>query len=213
MKIARIAMAFAVTVLRAHSAGSAAQRSNRPRRLRRAMLCWCMGPGPTAPAGPKLFPTSGRGLKVTAVQNPLTSLADSVAATRRALALQDGPTVLVAHSWAARHQRNGDRSEGHGAGLCCRAGPGRRRGFRRALRKVSRRAGARRRSGTRRFHHDFRTSPISSIISPMASSPKRQRCFMPCRSPRPPPCSANEPQRPRGTQSVMVCGLDARSDD
>src|SRR5437773_5296906 len=39
------------------------------------------------------------GLKVTAVQNPLTSLADSVAATRRALALQDGPTVLVAHSW------------------------------------------------------------------------------------------------------------------
>jgi len=39
------------------------------------------------------------GLRATAVQNPLTSLADSVAATRRALALQDGPTVLVAHSW------------------------------------------------------------------------------------------------------------------
>jgi pimeloyl-ACP methyl ester carboxylesterase len=39
------------------------------------------------------------GLKVTAVQNPLTTLANSVAATRRALALQDGPTVLVAHSW------------------------------------------------------------------------------------------------------------------
>jgi pimeloyl-ACP methyl ester carboxylesterase len=39
------------------------------------------------------------GLKVTAVQNPLSSLEDSVAATKRALALQDGPTVLVAHSW------------------------------------------------------------------------------------------------------------------
>src|SRR4029077_15253192 len=39
------------------------------------------------------------GFHVTAVQNPLTSLADSVAATRRVLALQDGPTVLVAHSW------------------------------------------------------------------------------------------------------------------
>src|ERR1700716_2147523 len=39
------------------------------------------------------------GLHVTAGQNPLASLADSVAATRRALALQDGPTVLVAHSW------------------------------------------------------------------------------------------------------------------
>ena len=33
------------------------------------------------------------GLDVTSVQNPLTSLADSVAATRRALATQQGPTV------------------------------------------------------------------------------------------------------------------------
>ncbi|MEV0705393.1 alpha/beta hydrolase [Saccharopolyspora sp. NPDC050389] len=40
------------------------------------------------------------GLNVTSVQNPLTSLADDVAATRRALAVQDGPTVLAAHSWA-----------------------------------------------------------------------------------------------------------------
>src|SRR5256886_5855328 len=39
------------------------------------------------------------GLHVTAVQNPLTSLADSVAETRRILAQQNGPTVLVAHSW------------------------------------------------------------------------------------------------------------------
>jgi pimeloyl-ACP methyl ester carboxylesterase len=39
------------------------------------------------------------GLYVTAVQNPLTSLADSAAATKRVLAQQDGPTVLVAHSW------------------------------------------------------------------------------------------------------------------
>ena len=39
------------------------------------------------------------GLNVTAVQNPLSSLQDSVGAARRTLALQDGPTVLVAHSW------------------------------------------------------------------------------------------------------------------
>jgi hypothetical protein len=32
------------------------------------------------------------GLQVSAVQNPLTSLADDVAATRRVLELQDGPT-------------------------------------------------------------------------------------------------------------------------
>src|SRR5882757_2603882 len=40
------------------------------------------------------------GLRATAVQNPLTSLADDVAATNRILELQDGPTVLVGHSWA-----------------------------------------------------------------------------------------------------------------
>jgi pimeloyl-ACP methyl ester carboxylesterase len=40
------------------------------------------------------------GLHVTSVQNPLTSIEDSVAEARRVLALQDGPTVLVAHSWS-----------------------------------------------------------------------------------------------------------------
>jgi pimeloyl-ACP methyl ester carboxylesterase len=39
------------------------------------------------------------GLHVTAVQNPLTTLSDSVAETRRVVAQQDGPTLLVAHSW------------------------------------------------------------------------------------------------------------------
>jgi pimeloyl-ACP methyl ester carboxylesterase len=40
-----------------------------------------------------------KGYNVTAVQNPLTSLADDVATTKRALALQDGPVILVGHSW------------------------------------------------------------------------------------------------------------------
>ncbi|HMG50732.1 MAG TPA: alpha/beta hydrolase [Inquilinus sp.] len=39
------------------------------------------------------------GFHVTMVQEPLSSLADDVAATRRVLAEQDGPTVLVAHSY------------------------------------------------------------------------------------------------------------------
>ena len=39
------------------------------------------------------------GLNVAAVQNPLQSLAEDCAFTRRTLALQDGPTVLVAHSY------------------------------------------------------------------------------------------------------------------
>lgn len=41
-----------------------------------------------------------KGFNVTAVQIPLTSFADDLAATRRALALQDGPVILVGHSWA-----------------------------------------------------------------------------------------------------------------
>src|SRR5947209_17591342 len=40
------------------------------------------------------------GLHVTSVQNPLTSLAAAAAEARRALALQDGPTVLGGHSWS-----------------------------------------------------------------------------------------------------------------
>src|SRR5688572_4587688 len=40
-----------------------------------------------------------RGYRVTIVQNPLTSLADDVAATERVLDRQDGPTILVGHSW------------------------------------------------------------------------------------------------------------------
>ena len=40
-----------------------------------------------------------RGYRVAIVQNPLTSLADDVAATRRVLDRQGGPTILVGHSY------------------------------------------------------------------------------------------------------------------
>jgi pimeloyl-ACP methyl ester carboxylesterase len=40
-----------------------------------------------------------KGYNVTMVQNPLSSLDDDVAATTRALDKQDGPVVLVGHSW------------------------------------------------------------------------------------------------------------------
>ena len=40
------------------------------------------------------------GMNATSVQNPLTTLEASVAATRRVLRQQDGPTVLVGHSFA-----------------------------------------------------------------------------------------------------------------
>lgn len=40
-----------------------------------------------------------KGYQVSVVQNPLTSLEDDVAATHVVLDNQDGPTVLVGHSW------------------------------------------------------------------------------------------------------------------
>jgi pimeloyl-ACP methyl ester carboxylesterase len=40
------------------------------------------------------------GLNATAVQNPLTTLPDAIASAERVLARQDGPTVLVGHSFS-----------------------------------------------------------------------------------------------------------------
>jgi len=40
-----------------------------------------------------------RGFHVVAVQNPLTSLSDDANATRRIITMQDGPVILVGHSW------------------------------------------------------------------------------------------------------------------
>jgi pimeloyl-ACP methyl ester carboxylesterase len=39
------------------------------------------------------------GYKVSIVQNPTLSLADDVAATKRIIAMQDGPVILVGHSY------------------------------------------------------------------------------------------------------------------
>jgi len=42
---------------------------------------------------------TARGYAVSVVQNPLTSFEDDVAATTRVLDKQDGPAILVGHSW------------------------------------------------------------------------------------------------------------------
>src|ERR1700726_2774121 len=98
MQIARVVIAIAVAALTAALGVSARAQTAAPVEARNVVLvhgAWADGSS-WAEVIPLL---QAAGLKVTAVQNPLTSLADSVAATRRALALQDGPTVLVAHSW------------------------------------------------------------------------------------------------------------------
>ncbi len=56
---------------------------------------WCDGSSWAAVIGP----LQERGHHVVAVQNPLTSLADDVAWTRRVVAQQDGPVALVGHSY------------------------------------------------------------------------------------------------------------------
>src|ERR1700704_4076213 len=100
MKMARIVLALVVAALTGTLGVFEAQaQTAAPVKARNVVLvhgAWADGSS-WAEVIPLL---QAAGLKVTAVQNPLTSLGDSVAATRRALALQDGPTVLVAHSWA-----------------------------------------------------------------------------------------------------------------
>ena len=48
-----------------------------------------------------------KGYNVTLVENPLTSLAADVDATKQALAKQNGRTVLVGHSWGGVHHGGG----------------------------------------------------------------------------------------------------------
>src|SRR5882724_12963880 len=77
--------------------GAAAQ-SNSPQGVRNVVIvhgAWADGS-----SWSKVIPLLlAKGLRVTAVQLPLTSLKDDVATVKRALALEDGPTVLVGHSY------------------------------------------------------------------------------------------------------------------
>src|SRR3989440_10534089 len=99
MKTVRTLVVVAVSLLSAMLvAAEASAQPAKPAEARNVVLvhgAWADGSSWTE----VISRLQGAGLHVTAVQNPLTSLADSVAATRRILALQDGATVLVAHSW------------------------------------------------------------------------------------------------------------------
>ncbi|MGH6808767.1 MAG: alpha/beta fold hydrolase [Ensifer adhaerens] len=44
-------------------------------------------------------PLHAKGYRIAAVQNPLTSLADDIDRTTKLVAAQDGPTLLVGHSY------------------------------------------------------------------------------------------------------------------
>lgn len=93
------AILAAVLVLGLAGGGVALSQSAPPPKVRNVVLvhgAWADGS-----SWNKVIPIlQAAGLKVTSVQNPLTSLGDAAAAARWALARQDGPTVLVGHSWS-----------------------------------------------------------------------------------------------------------------
>src|SRR5258708_11375395 len=95
MKMIRVALALAA--LAVTFSGVAARAETAPVVARNVVLvhgAWADGSS-WAEVIPYL---QAAGLKVTAVQKPLSPLEDSVPPPRRALALQDRPTALVAPS-------------------------------------------------------------------------------------------------------------------
>jgi pimeloyl-ACP methyl ester carboxylesterase len=98
-KTYRIALtAFAAFLLTAVFHTRAVAQANPPQAVRNIVIvhgAWADGSSCS-----KVIPLlQAKGLHVVAVQNPLTSLADDVAATKRAIALQYGPVLLVGHSY------------------------------------------------------------------------------------------------------------------
>src|SRR5258708_37787284 len=93
----RSALIAGVLLIAAFPTEVAAQTSS-PQGVRNVVLvhgAWADGS-----SWSKVIPLlQAKGLHVVAVQNPLTLLADDVAATKRAIALQDGPVLLVGHSY------------------------------------------------------------------------------------------------------------------
>ncbi len=199
MKMPRVVLALAVAALTTTLGGIEAHaQTAAPVEARNIVLvhgAWADGSS-WAEVIPLL---QAAGLKVTAVQNPLTSLADSVAATRRALALQDGPTVLVAHSWGGTviSETGIDPKVTALVYVAARA-PDAGEDFVALSGKFPVgpvRAGVQEHDG---FTELSEESP-SLNISQMASPTRKRKCFMPCRSRRQPRCSANVPRRLPGT--------------
>jgi len=95
MSIQRRHVATALAVLLAFAAPLAASAAEPVRNIVLVHGAWVDGSG-WRPVYDILI---GKGFRVTAVQEPETSFAADVAATRRVLDVQDGPTLLVGHSY------------------------------------------------------------------------------------------------------------------
>jgi pimeloyl-ACP methyl ester carboxylesterase len=93
-----LACTFLAMVLYFSSAHRALAQSSESRGIKNIILvhgAWADGS-----SWGKVIPLlEAKGLNVTAVQLPLTSLADDAATVKRAFALEDGPVLLVGHSY------------------------------------------------------------------------------------------------------------------
>ena len=92
------ALTFAGAIALSVAASATLAADKEPRGVRNVVLvhgAWADGS-----SWAKVIPLLEKaGLKAIAVQNPLTSFEDDLAATKRAIALADGPVILVGHSW------------------------------------------------------------------------------------------------------------------
>jgi pimeloyl-ACP methyl ester carboxylesterase len=97
--VSALAVAGAIAVADVPTACSAPQKTGPPPKVKNVVLvhgayadgsCW-------ADVIPYLH---ARGMNVASVQNPLRTLEEDVEFAQRALALMDGPTVLVGHSYS-----------------------------------------------------------------------------------------------------------------
>jgi len=96
MKTAKTVLAGSIGVATALAGSSQAQSQQEP--VKNIVLVH--GAFADGTSWGKIIPIlETRGFHVVAVQNPLTSLLDDVNSTRRIISLQDGPVILVGHSW------------------------------------------------------------------------------------------------------------------
>lgn len=93
----RVAVAFAAGLALATASVAVAQNGPAGRAKNVVLVHGAFADGSS---WSKVIPLlQARGFHVTAVGNPLTSFEDDVNATKRAIAAQDGPVVLVGHSY------------------------------------------------------------------------------------------------------------------
>jgi len=96
MKIAKSVLAASIGAATAFSGATGAQSQQPPAKN----IVLVHGAFADGTSWAKIIPIlEKRGFHVVAVQNPLTSLSDDANATRRIVVMQDGPVILVGHSW------------------------------------------------------------------------------------------------------------------